>query len=151
MNTKLKHTLYFTLLVTIYLPIGKPSVQAQDGNRFLPTIQLSVDGDTSGARQRIIQSGIMEPLGMLRNEQIGINLTLPSDRSNYPVGIAPLDGGEIFGSENLYVASNGSVHFSFQGGDISGLYRVLVTIASQQYQLQFYVSRLESVDVCVEP
>jgi len=149
MNTrKLLHTTYIALLASIYLPVGKLSVQAQDGNRFLPTIQLMVDGDASGARQRTIQSGIMEPLGLVRNEQIGINLILPSDRSNYPVGIAPLDGGEVFGSENLYVASNGSVHFSFQGGDISGLYRVLVTIASEQYQLQFYVPRLGVDTVC---
>jgi len=151
MNTKLLHTLCVALLITLYLPIGKLSVQAQDGNRFLPTIQLMVDGDTSGARQRTIQSGIMEPLGLFRNEQIGITLILPSDRSNYPVGIAPVDGGEIFGSANLYVASNGSVHFSFQGGDIPGFYRVLVTIASEQYQLQFYVSRSEPDDVCPGP
>jgi hypothetical protein len=93
----------------------------------------------------------MEPLGLFRNEQIGINLILPSDKKNYPVGIAPLDGGEIFGSANLYVANDGSVHFSFQGGDTPGFYRVLVTIASEQYQLQFYVSRLEPDTVCPEP
>ncbi len=152
MNTrKLLHTTRTALLAMICLPVGKLSVQAQDGNRFRPTIQLLVDGDTSGASQRTIQSGIMEPIDLVRNEHIGITVILPSDRSNYPVGIAPLDGGEVFGSDNLYVASNGSVHFSFQGGDIPGLYRVLVTVASEEYQLQFYVSRLESVATCVEP
>jgi len=69
----------------------------------------------------------------------------------YPVGIAPLDGGEVVASENLTVDNDRSVHFSFTGGETPGLYRVLVTIASEQYELQFYVSHTEPDSGCTPP
>jgi hypothetical protein len=152
MNTrKLLHTTCIALLATIYLPAGKLSVQAQEGNRFSTAIQMVIDGDTDETRHRTSQSGIMDPIGLFRNEQIGVNLILPSSRINYAVGLAPLDGGEVFGSENLTVAGNGTVHFSFKGGETPGLYRVLATIASEQYQLQFYVSGSEPDSGCTPP
>jgi hypothetical protein len=55
------------------------------------------------------------------------------------VGFAPLDGGEIIASPNLQVDSDGAVAFAFRGGDTPGLYRVLVTIGGEQYEMQFYV------------
>jgi hypothetical protein len=137
---KLLYTTFLALLATIYLPVGKPSVQAQDGNRLSPAIQMVIDGDTGQNRQRTSHSGILDPIGLSRDEQIGITLVLPSTSINSSVGIAPLDGGEIVASENLTVAGDGTVHFSFTGGDTPGLYRVVVTIASQQYQLQFHVA-----------
>lgn len=152
MNTRKLHTTCIALLATIYLPVGKQSVQAQDGNRLSPPIQMVIDGDANETRQRTSQSGIMDPIGVLRDEQVGVNLLLPGSMINYPVGIAPLDGGEILTSPNLTVDNDRSAHFSFKGGDTPGLYRVVVTIASQQYQLQFYVSSSSSLDIhCTPP
>lgn len=149
---KLLHTACLTLLVTIYPPTGKLAVQAQDGNRFAPAIQMVVDGDTDGGRQRTSNSGIMDPIGLFRNEQVGIKLILPGSRVNYAVGIAPLDGGEVVASENLTVNNDRTAHFSFTGGETPGLYRVVVTIASEQYELQFYVSNTEQLNSgCTPP
>jgi hypothetical protein len=149
---KLLHTTCIVLLVTLYLPAGKLSVQAQDGNRLSPTIQMVIDGDTSANRQRTSHSGILDPIGVFRNEQVGVNLILPGSSVNYPVGIAPLDGGQILASPNLTVNSERSAHFSFKGGETPGLYRVVVTIASEQYQLQFYVSSSSEPDIhCTPP
>jgi hypothetical protein len=149
---KLLHVTCIALVTTIYLPVGKLSVKAQDGNRLTPAIQMVIEGDANETRQRTSQSGIMDPIGVFRDEQVGVNLLLPGSMINYPVGIAPLDGGEIIASENLTVDNDRTAHFSFKGGETPGLYRVLVTIASQQYQLQFYVSSSSSLDIhCTPP
>ncbi len=152
MNTRrLLCSTCLALLFTVCLPVGKLSVQAQDGNRFSPTIQMVIDGDTDEARHRTSQSGIMDPIGLFRNEQVGITLILPGNRVNYSVSIAPLDGGEVVASENLTVNGDREAHFSFKGGTTPGLYRVLVTIASEEYELQFYVSQTEPDSGCTPP
>ncbi len=152
MNTRrLLSSTCLALLFTIGLPVGKFSVQAQDGNRFSTAIQMVIEGDTDEARQRTSQSGIMDPIGLFRNEQVGITLIVPGSRVNYPVGIAPLDGGEVVASENLTVDNDRAAHFSFKGGTTPGLYRVLVTIASEEYELQFYVSQTEPDSGCTPP
>ncbi len=147
---KLLHAACLAFVVVVYLPAGKMSVQAQDGNRFSIPIEMWIDGDTDETRQRTSHSGIIDAIGVFRNEQIGITLILPSSRIDYSVGVTPLDGGEIVGSENLTVARDGTVHFTFQAGDTPGLYRVLAIIRSEQYQLQFYVSRSQT-DGCTPP
>jgi len=62
---------------------------------------MEIDGDTNETRQRTSHSGIMDPIVLFRNEQIGVNLILPGSRVNYAVGIAPLDGGEVVASDGL--------------------------------------------------
>jgi hypothetical protein len=152
-NKLLSAALVVAAFTVIYFPVERiwgQNVGSQYGNRYSTPIQMTVDGDTNGFRQRTSQFGIMDPIGMLPHEQIGINLTVPTSRVNYPVGIAPLDGGEIFGTDNLHVASNGTVSFNFKAGNTAGLYRVQVIIASELYQIQLYVPRGVSPD-CVIP
>ena len=154
MNTK---QFFFTAFIAaafavIYFPAEKLSAQAQDGNPYSTAIDMVINGDTNGGRQRTSHFGIMDPIGLRADEQIAITLNVSSAWANYPVGIAPVDGGEVFAPENLSVASNGTVSFAFKGGNTPGLYRVLVTIGPEQYQLQLYVAKPGDIGPdCVTP
>jgi hypothetical protein len=134
----------------VCLPAEKVSAQGKYGNRFSATIQMVITGDTTAFRQRTSHFGIIDPIGVLPRELIGIKLFVPTDMINYPVFIAPLDGGEIFGTESLFVASDSTATFSFKAGNTPGRYRVQVIIASQQYLLQLYVPH-NVPDNCVPP
>lgn len=135
-------------LVTICLPAEKLSAQADFANRYSTAIDMMVNGDTAGIKTS--HFGIMEPIGLLPDEQITITLIVSSNWANYPVGIAPLDGGEIFAPASLSVASNGTVNFNFKGESTPGHYRVLVTIASEQYELRLYAATSRDVN-CPPP
>ena len=138
---------------TICLTTEKVSAQAEFENRQSTAIgMVGVRGTSNDEIQRTSHSGIMDPIGLRPNQQIAIALNVSSNRANYPVGIAPLDGGEVFASENLHVASDGTVGFTFQGGNTPGLYRVVVTIGSEQYELQLYVVKPDVVESgCIPP
>ena len=154
MNTK-QFFFFFIAAVfaVIYFPAEKVSAQAQDGNRYSTAIDMVINGDTNGGRQRTSHFGIMDPIGLRPDERIAITLNVSSNWANSPVGIAPLDGGEVFApGDQLYVASDGTIDFSFKGGTTPGLYRILVTIASEQYQLQLYVPKPGDIGPdCVNP
>jgi hypothetical protein len=50
------------------------------------------------------------------------------------------------------VDNDGFVVFGFGGGSTQGLYRLLVTVESQQYQLQLYVAKQQDLAPnCQEP
>jgi hypothetical protein len=153
MNTKkLLFAACLGAVAMICLPAEKLSGQAQDENPYSTAITMAVRSDTYGAKEGTSHSGIMDPVGLRADEQIAISLTVPSAWANYPVGITPVDGGEVFAPENLYVASNGTVSFAFKGGTTPGLYRVLVFIGSERYQLQLYVAKPSQLGPdCVNP
>lgn len=138
---------------TIYLTTEKVSAQAEFENHQSTPIEIAAI--RSGSNQEIHRTsefGIVEPIGLRPNQQIAITLNASSNRANYPVGIAPLDGGEVFSSENLRVASNGTVGFTFEGGNTPGLYRVVVTIGSEQYELLLYVAKPSDIEGgCIPP
>jgi hypothetical protein len=113
--------------------------QAQERNRYSTPIGMVADYDGNGPTEKASQFGVMEPLGVGRKQQVPVTLNVPTSWANSPVGFAPLDGGEIIASPNLQVDSDGAVGFAFRGGDTPGLYRVLVTIGGEQYEMQFYV------------
>jgi hypothetical protein len=131
---------------------GRLFAQAQDGNRYSTPINMLVNAGTSEERMRSSHFGSLAPVGMRPSEQIAITLNVPGSMVAYPVGIAPLDGGTVFAAEELFVNSDRTVSFDFVGGKTPGLYRVLVNIASQQYELQFYVPKPEDMELgCVPP
>jgi len=141
MNTYNTYKFFFSVLIAAFAAIFLPSVtQAQDGNRYSTTIGMVADYDGTGPTERTSHFGILEPLGLGPNQQVQITLNVPRDWEDYPVGIAPLDGGEIItASKDLHVESDGTIAFAFQGGETPGLYRVLVTVAGEQYELQLYI------------
>jgi len=126
MNT---YRFFFPVLIAAFATIFLPAVtQAQDGNRHSTTIGMVADYDGTGPTERTSRFGILEPLGLGPNQQVPITLNVPRDWQDYPVGIAPLDGGEIIASKDLHVERDGTIAFAFQGGETPGLYRVLVFI-----------------------
>jgi hypothetical protein len=140
------------VFAVIYLPAENVSAQTQDGNVSSTPIDMVVNGGTTEESMQTSQFGIMEPVGLRQDEQLAITLSVSSSKINNPVGIAPLDGGEISPSGPLYVGSNATVSFTFKGGNIPGRYRLVVTIGSEQYRLQFYVVKPQSMAPdCNEP
>jgi hypothetical protein len=141
MNTKqFFSTFLAAVFAVIYFPAEKVSAQAQDWNRYSTPIDMVVNAGTNHERWETSHFGIMEPVGLRPNEQIAITLIVSSTHAGYPVGLAPLDGGAIVGAEGLIVAGDGTIGFTFQGGNVPGLYRVVATIGSEQYQLRLHVA-----------
>jgi hypothetical protein len=139
-------------IAIVCLTAEKLSAQAEGENRYSSPIEMVVNAGTNGERQRASHDGVMEAVGLWPNEQIAITLTGSSFRAKDPVGIAPLDGGEIFADPDLSVAGDGTVAFAFQGGRTPGLYRVVITVGPEQYQLQLYVARPQNTGPdCQEP
>jgi hypothetical protein len=124
-------------IAAIYFPAEKVSAQAQDGNPYSIPIEMVVTGGTTEGVETS-HHGMMDLVGLRPNEQIAVTLNVPTSWGGNPVGIAPLDGG-VVAPEGVEVKGDGSVNFTFEGGDTPGLYRVLVTIGGDEYQLQFYV------------
>jgi hypothetical protein len=130
------------LIAALALIILPAISQAQERNRYSTPIAMVADYDGNGPTEKTSQFGVMEPLGLRRNQQVPITLNVPRSWANSPVGFAPLDGGEVIASPNLQVDSDGAVGFAFRGGDTPGLYRVLVTVGGEQYEMQFYVGAI---------
>lgn len=136
----------------ICLAAAKLFAQDAEGNPYSPTIAMALDNETNGGSNRISHSGILDPVGLRPNERATITLSVPDNWANYPVGIAPLDGGEVFGFENLQVTAGGTARFGFKPGNTPGLYRVVVTIGGERYQLQLYLPRPSDLGPdCVTP
>ena len=136
----------------ICFPAERAFAQDSEGNPYSPPIAMAMTNETSDRTDRTSHAGILDPVGLRPNEQATITLSVPSSWAKSPVGIAPLDGGEVFGFENLEVAIDGTVSFGFKPGSTTGLYRVIVTIGGEQYELQLYLPKPSDLGIdCVTP
>ena len=155
-TTKLRPAMYLAAVALIGLATEKLVAQDAEGNPYSPTISMAMTNETSDRTDRTSHSGIIDPVGLRPNEQATITLSVPSAWVNFPVGIAPLDGGEVFGWENLHVGTGGPtggrVSFGFKPGSTTGLYRVMVSIGGERYELQLYLPRPGDLGIdCVTP
>ena len=80
----------------------------------------------------------MEPVVAVAGQPITITLQAPNNQPGDLVGLSPLDGGQVIADQNLSVANDRTVTFSFQPGLTLGLYRILATVGAEQCQLQVY-------------
>lgn len=140
-TTKLLGAGYLAAVAVICLAMGKLFAQDPEDNPYSTPISMQVSNETTERTSRTSRSGAMDPVGLRANELATITLTVPVNWANYPVGVAPLDGGEVFGFENLLVSATGTVTFGFKGGNIPGLYRVMVIIGVERYHLRLYVPK----------
>jgi hypothetical protein len=141
-------TFIAALIVITCLPCGKLSAQVEYGSGSVTPIQMVVNGGTDTERWETSHFGNLGLIGLRPGGQAPITLVVSGSTVGYPVSIAPLDGGEIAAAANLSVTSDRTVAFDFRGGTTPGLYRVLVTIGSQQYYLQFYVVKQPDSVIC---
>jgi len=149
-TTKLRSATLLATVAMTCLATEKLFAQDSEGNPYSPTISMAMNNETTDRTNRTSHSGIIDPVGLRPDEQATITLIAPVAWANFPVGIAPLDGGEVFGYENLHVATGGAFSFGFKPGITTGLYRVVVTIGGEPYQLQLYLPKPGDLD-CVSP
>lgn len=148
MNTANRLPFIAALIVITCLPCAKLSAQVDYGTSSSPPIEMVANSGSTKERWQTSHLGNFGPVGLRPGGQIPITLIVSGSAAGYPVSIAPLDGGEIVAAPNLSVTSDSTVAFNFRGGTTPGLYRVLVTIASQQYYLQFYVVKQPDGVIC---
>ncbi|MFZ1221596.1 MAG: hypothetical protein WAO00_20085 [Chthoniobacterales bacterium] len=140
------------LFTMAYLPPERLSAQGEGESLNSPPIEMVVSANTSAERWRTSHNGIMGPVSLLPDKQVAIALNASRGQADNPVSIAPLDGGSVIADNPLRVDDDGMVYFTFEGGNSLGLYRVVVTIGSERYQLLFYVVNPESVRAgCQDP
>jgi hypothetical protein len=144
MITKALSFLSFTavMLFILCLPVQKLSAQAQGENSLSSQIDMVINAGTSDERWLTSANGVMETVALRPNEPLAITLNATKDKAGTPVGITPLDGGEIIAEREVFLDADGLGNFTFKGGDIPGRYRVLIFLGSERYQLQFYVDAM---------
>ena len=128
------------LLATLCLPAPNLCAQSALSGAAVPIEMVAADANGREKRLNTLD-GVMEPIGLPAGEQIALTLVASSNKAGQPVGVAPLDGGQIIASPTLSVANDGTVGFTFRAGRTRGLYRVLVTLGVHQYELQLYAVR----------
>jgi hypothetical protein len=116
-------------------------------------------GDGLETRAQITR-GLMQPAGIPFDKPVTVTLFLGSGIPGTPVHVGLYDGGQIASvvaglsnpppnivtdflgnTVSISVGTDQTVRFNFQSGGPLGLYRVLLTIGSKQYLLQFYAVR----------
>jgi hypothetical protein len=123
------------------LPVGSP-------------LQLVTNFGQSSAKIFASHGGEVEPVILNLNGMLSFTLQLPTISAGSPVLIGILDGGQINvvtpqgtislsgntagAPPSLIVSNQGTLDLTFQAGSAPGLYRVLVTVGADQYQLQFF-------------
>lgn len=116
--------------------------------------QLIIDFGQSSATIFESHGGEVEPVVLNLNGTLSFTLQLPIISAGSPVLIGILDGGQINvvtpqgtislsanstgAPPSLIVSDQGTIDLTFQAGSAPGLYRVLVTVGADQYQLQFF-------------
>jgi hypothetical protein len=142
MNTR---KLCIALCTVAFAATGFPTLElrAQTLNGSGPSIEMETD-DGSGERKRQrTLDGVMEPVGLPVGGQIAITLEASSSKAGQTVRLGLLDGGEIADPSTLTVATDGKVGFSFVAGITPGLYRVLVSLGTDQYELRLYAVEID--------
>jgi hypothetical protein len=124
-----------------YLSPEKLCAQEEGENSNSPPIEMVINPNTSEEMWQTSHDGLLDPVGMYPAAQMAIILRSPSVKAGGPVGIAPLDGGNIIADRDLQVAEDGTIAFTFEAGTTPGMYRVAVMFGMQPYQLQLYVAR----------
>lgn len=80
----------------------------------------------------------MEPAGLPLGQTVQITLEFSKKQAGEPVGVSPLDGGEVlFPGGALAVSAEGTVTFGFRVFGTTGVYRLMV-IGTDTYELRFY-------------
>jgi hypothetical protein len=140
MNTR---TIFLSACIAALAIIDLPAEDARTGrvaNDGDGAIQIITDGtDESTEPPLSTHDGVMEPVVAVAGQQITITLQTPNNPPGDPVGLSPLDGGQVIAAQNLSVANDRTVTFSFQPGVTLGLYRILATVGTEQCQLQVQV------------
>ena len=135
--------------------------------------EMTVDYGEDQVSSVSINSGVMDPVGLLPDQVATVTLAFPRSWAGMPVTLGRLDGGEIdvpttaaSGSVEklpaegldeaipLYrIPFGGAFQFSFQAGATRGLYRVMMSVGTTEYLLRFYAgpSRLDVGAVPARP
>jgi len=137
-------------------PTPTPQQPAANPGEFIPVVITYGDGSQTRAQ---ITRGIMHPVGIPLNQPVTVTLFLGSGIPGTVVRIGLYDGGQVLPAVPLpspppvgvspvsdtmpliTVAADQTVRFNFQSGQLLGPYRTLVTVAGNQYLLQFYAVR----------
>lgn len=105
---------------------------------FSPNEEITLTGEEAS------QKNIVPTVTLTPNQAVAISLQFPSEKVGAPVMVGTYDGGQISGiDEIVFVPEDGVVPFTFQPGQASGTYRVLVQVGGDQNLLQFRVSAPE--------
>jgi hypothetical protein len=146
--SKFFHHRYFVAAFAVavfaldYLSPERLFAQEEGGYPNSPPLDMIVNPGTQYEMWQTSHEGLLDPVGIDSSAQMAIMLSSQYLTPKGPVGITPLDGGEIFVDDgDLMVSSEGTVTFSFQAGSTPGMYRVAVIFGGMQYQLRLYVPR----------
>ena len=128
------------LFAALCLDTAKVSAQspplAADNEK--DSLQMVVNYGQGKEKRRRSHHGEMEPVGLPLGQVIEITLEFPKKRAGQLVIVSALDGGRITAPGGpLSVSANGTVSFSFQSGQVPGLYRLLVQ-GAEQYELHLH-------------
>jgi hypothetical protein len=122
---------------------GTPTVYPPTMDNGDGSFQLAINYNSDNEIRFVSHGNLVEPLGLIFNQIQPVTLICPVAKAGQPITFSPLDGGgEVIVAGPLSVANDGTVAVSLKAAARPGLYRILVTVGADQYQLQLYVHKL---------
>jgi hypothetical protein len=118
-----KKQIRFTLLAIIFLCLGSCYTAIAQDAPVAQSDQITKDGEI--IQDDDTSTGTFESVTVDQFTTSAIALQFPASLTNKSVAIEALDGGTL-DSNSATIASDGSLAFSFQVSDQSGVYRVVV-------------------------
>jgi hypothetical protein len=133
-----------TITCTLSLWFAAAYVFAQTPNGAAGTVNAVIRSDLGKSRRLEGQSGHIGRAGLRPRQNVRVTLECPGSAKGDPVVVRTLDGGTIIPANDvLKVGPDNTVSFNYQGGNLYGLYRVMVLVGGGEHVLEFYVLDLE--------
>jgi hypothetical protein len=129
--------LTFLVSVCLFLLEARPAF-AQAPLPSSSALEMIATNGGGEEKHFVSQNGFVGQLAINPNQVVPVTLQFPSDMAGVPVAVMSMDGGEITGDQ-VSVASDGTLHFTFHANASPGLYRVILQLPTEKQRLEFYV------------
>jgi hypothetical protein len=126
----------------IHLSAGQLAAQSSTPGSGL---QATITSDSGAERYLLSYDYMLGRAGLAPEQLVTVTLQFPTKQAGKPVSAASLDGGKVSltrDASELLIAENGEARFQFQGGASPGLYRLMIQLEADTYELEFYVLNL---------
>jgi hypothetical protein len=103
--------------------------------RFSPSNELTIGSEEGASEEKTVPT-----VTLLPSQGVTVTLDFSDEKEGTPVMVGSYDGGQISGIDGVVlVPQGGAVPFTFQPGEGSGTYRVMVQVGVEFHLLQFAV------------
>lgn len=143
MLNRIRHSCFKIFLLFASLSVAGASLQtlhsAQSTEVPDDSIEVTIKSASGKERYPLQHDGMIDRVGLRPGQTVQIKLKFKGKKTGEAVHVSSLDGGELSGHGSLAISSNGNLQFNYQAGAEPGRYRVILSLAQEEYWFEFYV------------